>query len=253
MKKTVRFGIGSFALLYGLTLFFGAFRSIWSFIFFILGTIICVSGFYFSIGRRWAKWLLSSLLIISLFIVFPLYFLRDKGEISIVNKDREEIHSAETNLPYLIKFAAVIERQHYYKTWVNQIIDPEYTNDEDRINKIFEWVNSIKTQPVVELGNVDQHRYYTLIKQYGELSEKLEVFCNLMASVGYQASKIYESNQGEVIVRIPEEEKFLYFDIKYKREDPEISDADKKICEEKLKNLSTILGKTQKICYSVTE
>ena len=55
--------------------------------------------------------------------IFILSIFKDEGGIVVVTTDK--IYRAKVELPYLIKFAAIIEREGYYRTWVNEIIAPK--------------------------------------------------------------------------------------------------------------------------------
>jgi len=188
----------------------------------------------------------SVILTVFLLIFFILSIFKDEGGIVVVTTDK--IYRAKVELPYLIKFAAIIEREGYYRTWVNEIIAPKANNDEERIEHIFNWIKGLPSEEIInKLGDVNQHEYYVLVKQYGHIYEKLGVFCNLMAIAGYPASSIYGHEQGKVIVRIPKPEKFLYFDfISGKRNPKEILKRypqDKEKCEIELRKLSSPINK----------
>ncbi len=122
-------------------------------------------------------------------------------------------------LPYLVKFAAVAEREEYYKVWLDKVIIPDIKDAESHTGKVvgvFHWINNwVKSyQDVVKSGiiskNVVQHEYYALIKQYDERVEKVNTFCDLMAVSGYPASQIYDGVDWKVVVKTPEG--FSYFD-----------------------------------------
>jgi len=190
----------------------------------------------------------SKILIASFFILFVLFliFKKDEGNIAVVTKAKN--YNVKVKLPYLIKFAALREREEYYKTWIDKIIAPDVNNDEERIGLIFNWINELPSEEIIDkIGNVNQHEYYLLIKQYGYTYEKVGVFCNLMAVAGYPASSIYGFEEGKVIVRIPKPEKFLYFNFITGTTNPEEIlkqyPQDKEKCEIELRKLSNPINK----------
>jgi len=170
-------------------------------------------------------------------VVLECVFLFTSGESKVAIDKKVYI----VKLPVLVKFVALVEREYYYKAWLNNIIAPGINDPKEKIKKVFEYVQNLKSQDVItQLGmpNVEQHDYYALIKQYGTPSEKSRVFCNLMVVAGYQASETIEWS-GLVIVKAPGE--FLYFDFKKaggplnKQEISErINKKDKELCESEL-------------------
>lgn len=150
-------------------------------------------------------------------------------------------------LPFLIKFASLIEREQSYRAYIDKVIDVK-DSDKVKIEKIF---NSIKDFPTLselqdsqeglphkyKFRNTIQHEYQVLIKQHGQPGEQALNFCNLMAIAGYPASPVYK-HTALVIVR-SDPENFLYFDFdKKKMIEPEAIWADyRKMCEEKLNEL----------------
>lgn len=195
-----------------------------------------------------AKKTFNLLCILSFAIVLALVVL-------IINKDKGQIIQAEYNFrsSYLTKFAALVERETYYKTWIDKIIAPGITDDKEKIEKIFEWVRAFPALKDVQekfrgefnFINTEQHEYYTLIKQYGDLNDKGRVFCNLMVIAGYPASQIYKDGLGKVIIRIGPR-KFLYFDLADGERNPDKifkSDEDRKKCEDELEQSSNIRKK----------
>lgn len=155
-------------------------------------------------------------------------------------------------LPYLVKFAAVVEREEYYKTWLNNVIIPDLkdtVSHTQRVVGVFNWINNwvkgyqdIMTTGIVK--NVVQHEYYTLIKQYDERVEKVKTFCNLMAVLGYPASQIYDGVDWKAVVKTPEG--FLYFDFitgETGADNVLKQITDKEGCEEELSALDTLAKK----------
>lgn len=194
----------------------------------------------------------SIILITFFIIVLMLFILKDEGTITLATKAKN--YNVKVKLPYLIKFAALIEREEYYKVWIDKIIAPGVNNDEERIKLIFNWVNELPSEEIIDkIGNVNQHEYYLLIKQYGYTYEKVGLFCNLMAVAGYPASSIYGFEEGKVIVRIPKPEKFLYFNFITGKTNPEEIlkqyPQDKQMCEIELRKLSNPINKLIKKKY----
>ena len=75
---------------------------------------------------------------------------------------------------------------------------------------------------ISDKGNVEQHEYYTLIKQYGSVSEKVRTFCLLVTAAGYQAVPFRSEADGRVIVRIPATDTWLKYDVKNKKAGKEV-------------------------------
>jgi len=169
-------------------------------------------------------------------VILECVFLFSNGEDKIAVDKKVYV----IKLPVLVKFAALVEREHYYKCWLEKIIAPGVNDPKEKIKKVFEYVQNLKPQEIITqvgMPNVEQHDYYTLIKQYGTPSEKSRVFCNLMAVAGFKASETIEWS-GLVIVKAPGG--FLYFDFKKaggslnQEEISGLSKEDRQFCESEL-------------------
>lgn len=186
------------------------------------------------------------------FIIFMLaavLLFPTRGGVIAINSDKIEGNSAYVETTLLIKFASLLERERYYKTWIKAITsDPEggVVKDEEKVKKIFDW---IKDYPVLselqdkfpgKFIHIAQHEYDNLIKQYGQVEEKALTFCNLMIIAGYPASPVYSPDNGIVIVKV-DTGKYLYFDFKNRKviTSEEIPDQDKKNWIAKLEELNT--------------
>jgi len=131
-------------------------------------------------------------------ILLLLYFPTSTGEIAVGSK------SGDYKLSFLAKLAALRERQVYFQTWHDKIIAPDVSDPQVKVNKIFRWIADFPNVPQkIKTRNLEQHEYYTLIKQYGCVSEKVRAFCILLTIAGYQAIPFNGENDGRVIVRNP--------------------------------------------------
>jgi len=250
---SIKMILGWVIIIWGLIFIVGVFSSWWVFLFFLYGILMCIGGICLIKNRKLLAVISVSVFIISIVLSLFLILKKDEENISVDND------SYKVNLPLLIKFAALIEREESYRTWVDEIMSKGITDDEDRINKIFDWINNFPDLSQVQalyknfpkeyvFKNINQHEYYVLIKQYGPLYERIENFCNLITVAGYQASKIYGGGTGKVIVRIPntnpEKEKFLYFDLETGGKNPVgISDSDKEESKRELRRLDNFAKK----------
>ncbi len=152
--------------------------------------------------RRVVKTFLSIVGAVILIVTLILFLLSSAGEIAVGRK------SVAFDLSYLVKLAALRERQVYFLTWYDKIIAPDVSDPQVKLNRIFRWIAEFSDVPqAVEAHNVEQHEYYTLIKQYGNVSEKVRVFCLILTIAGYQAIPFNGEADGRVIVRIPSVEK----------------------------------------------
>ena len=147
-------------------------------------------------------------------ILMLLYVPTTSGTVAVGSK------RVKYELSYLVKIAALRERQVYFQAWLDQIIASGIQDPEEKINKIFDWVSGITAVPASlmdNFGNVEQHEYYTLIKRYGLTSEKVRTFCLLVTVAGYQAVPFQGEPDGRVIVRIPVSDTWLEYDLKNQR------------------------------------
>lgn len=131
-------------------------------------------------------------------------------------------------LSALVQLAALRERQVYFQTWLDQIIGPGIQDPEEKINLVFRYVSELDDVPkgVGKKANVEQHEYYTLVKQYGTTSEKIRTFCLLLTVAGYQAVPFQSEADGRVIVRIPATDTWLKYDLKNGRAKKEVEGAE---------------------------
>lgn len=151
-----------------------------------------------------------------IFTIIALFLLLkpDSGNIAVAGKP-----SLEYRLPLLVKLAALRERQIYFKAWINKGINLP----EDKIDEIFNYICNLEEIPeTLKNKNVEQHEYYTLIKQYGNISEKVRTFCLLTTVAGYQAMPFLNEADGRIVVRIPSLDKWLKYNIKNKKKGDEV-------------------------------
>lgn len=166
---------------------------------------------------RAIQFIAKALLLIIICLAFNLLLLfvpTTSGTVSVGSK------LLNYELSYLVKFAALLERQVYFLTWLDQVIASGIEDPEEKIDKIFEWMSKIEEVPASimdKFGNVEQHEYYTLIKRYGNTSEKVRTFCLLVTVAGYQAVPFQGEEDGRVIVRIPASDTWLEYDLENKR------------------------------------
>jgi len=127
-------------------------------------------------------------------------------------------------LPLLVKLAALRERQVYLQAWLNQRIAPGIQDPQKKTDALFAHISGLENVPksISDKGNVEQHEYYTLIKQYGSVSEKVRTFCLLVTAAGYQAVPFRSEADGRVIVRIPATDTWLKYDVKNKKAGKEV-------------------------------
>jgi len=149
-------------------------------------------------------------------IILAAVLITSKGELAIGEK------SYVVELPFLVKFVALIERQQYFKVWIEDVIAPGVDDPEERIDRIFRHLVrfpklSDKVKQKRPLPNIEQHEYHTLIKQYTDNPSDIErVFCLLVTIAGYQAIPFEKENDGRVVVRIPKSDKWKYYHLRKK-------------------------------------
>jgi len=152
--------------------------------------------------------------------IAALVVFSDEGEIAL-GKRKEPI---KHQLSLLVKLAALRERQVYLQAWLNQRIAPGIQDPEKKIDALFAHISALEKVPkgINDRGNVEQHEYYTLIKQYGSVSEKVRTFCLLVTVAGYQAVPFQSEADGRVVVRIPATDTWLNYDVKNKKTGKEV-------------------------------
>lgn len=166
---------------------------------------------------RVIQFIAKAFFVIIIYLVLNLMLLfvpTTSGTVAVGNK------LLKYELAYLVKLAALRERQVYFQAWLDQIIASGLQDPEEKIDKIFEWVSGITAVPASlmdNFGNVEHHEYYTLIKRYGLTSEKVRTFCLLVTIAGYQAVPFQGEADGRVIVRIPVSDTWLVYDLKNRR------------------------------------
>jgi hypothetical protein len=147
--------------------------------------------------------------------IAALVLLSDEGEIAL-GKGKKPV---KYQLSLLVKLAALRERQVYLRAWLDQRIAPGLQDPKEKIDALFAHISALENVPksIKDKGNVEQHEYYTLIKQYGSISEKVRTFCLLVTVAGYQAIPFRSEADGRVIVRIPATDTWLQYDVKNKK------------------------------------
>lgn len=174
--------------------------------------------------------LIISAILVAAFLALVL--IKEQGKLAIGEK------SYDVDLPILVKFAAIKERHEYFTMWIDDVITRGVHDPEERIDKIFEILVRFPGMPEnitnAGLSNIEQHEYYTLIKQYsGNPSDIERLFCLLVTIAGYQAIPFEGEADGRVVVRIPKSDKWKYYDLRNK-----VSNGDVKgiALTEKVKN-----------------
>ncbi len=164
--------------------------------------------------------------ILVLVLIFAFVLKKHRGELAIGG------NSYVVELPFLVKFAALIERQQFFKVWIENVIAPGVDDPEERIDRIFEHL--VRFPELSEdfknkrpLPNIEQHEYYTLIKQYTDNPSDIErVFCVLVTIAGYQAIPFEKEDDGRIVVRIPnsdpKSEKWKFYDFSNKVSNGEV-------------------------------
>lgn len=159
---------------------------------------------------KWKTFIPSTILLLFVF----LFLIKQKSDISIGGRENGVLVS----LPILVKLMALKEREECFKVWINEIIARSVHDPEEKIDRIFDFLcrfEGFKNEKFPVGGNVEQHEYYTLIKQYSaNSSDLIRVFCVLVSVAGYQAIPFKGEADGRVIVRIPSSDEWLYYDLK---------------------------------------
>lgn len=147
------------------------------------------------------------------FIVLLIYLLFLRPHHSRISIDGTPYNF---QLSVATKLMALREREKYFSVWIDQIIAPDIQAPEEKLKKIFDWIDNLK-EPPKGFSNIEQHEYYILINQYGCTNHRVRVFCVLVTVAGYQAIPFQNEADGRVIVRIPgTDEKWLECDLKNK-------------------------------------
>jgi len=189
---------------------------------FVLAALLRQNTRIFAYAREYPAWISCFLVTVLLALVL----INIKGNLVIGEK------SYVVKLPILVKFVALIERQQYFKVWIEDVIAPGVDDPEEKIDRIFEHLVRFpglsedfkKTRP---LPNIEQHEYYTLIKQYTDNPSDIErVFCLLVTIAGYQAIPFKGEDDGRIVVRIPnsdpKSEKWKFYDFRNKVSNGEV-------------------------------
>lgn len=139
-----------------------------------------------------------------------------------LSKDRISVGNAQFSSPlsWLVKLTSLRARQIYFLTWYREIVAPTVEDPEAKIDATFRWIaefDDVPTRLKDPNRNVEQHEYYTLIKQYGTTSEKVRTFCVLLTIAGHQAVPFDGEADGRVVVRVAGAEKWLAYDLRNKR------------------------------------
>lgn len=185
------------------------------------------------------------LLICIVLVAAPFGFalIQDQGEM-VIGRTIYDV-----DLPIFVKFAALKERQEYFNVWINNVITKGILDPEERIDKIFEFLIRFPEMPdnITNAGllNIEQHEYYTLIKQYsGNPSDIERVFCLLVTIAGYQAIPFEGEADGRVIVRIPESDKWKHYDLRNKVLNGDVKGiALTEKVKDEVRSIDTYLGK----------
>ena len=194
--------------------------------------------------RKFFKCIVSiSPWVLILFFAFG-FLVQEHGKIQIGRK------ACYVSLPVFIKLAALKEREEYFKVWVEEIIAPGVRKPEEKIDKIFNLLIRFEGVPqsvqAVGIGDIEQHEYYTLIKQYiGKGSDPVRVFCLLVTASGYQAIPFQSEDDGRVVVRIPTQDKWLYYDLRNKVTGSEVGGIElSEEVKQDIRSMDTWLKKT---------
>ncbi|GEM_PF-6288048 len=189
---------------------------------------------------RWKVFVLLALpsIILSAVICGLLIWQQD-SEMDIGGKNNQ------IPLPVLVKIMALKEREVYFKWWIDKVVAPDISDPEEKIGKIFEFLcrfEGFKNEKFPVGGNVEQHEYYTLIKQYSaNPSDLVRVFCVMVTIAGYQAVPFVGEENGKVIVRIPSSDKWFCYDLKNKTSKDKVQLEEE--VKEKIRKMSSFFAR----------
>lgn len=129
--------------------------------------------------------------IMSIFIIFIL-------NVSVSTKQGVNYSVHEIKLPLYLKILDFVDRHCNYKNLVSNIIGD--TKDENaKIVKIFNWINSNMRKNPKDLPVIDDHPLNILIRGYGVADQFEDIFTILCTYAGSQAFfKMFKNYSGEV-------------------------------------------------------